>query len=258
MKRAAISGKALAAGYMHDERGRPKSGAMTLWAMADGSRASALSLKATNCRGVTLVEVLMSLMIMSIGVSAVAVLFPISVLRSVQATQLTSAAILSTNAKTLLEMRTELVFDPDGDGNLDEHIGREEELHYIVDPGGYFEIASDPTGFLPSALSCSIFPTLSPLNNASTPNDSTLRGGADWFGNTDLDGNGAPESQQFLRLGRMDSFLPVVIPRKLGLFDFWVRRFQSSEMPGTHSLMESRKHLCSPTEVQVRALSRAH
>ena len=51
--------------------------------------------------GVTLTEVLMSLMIMSIGISAVAVLFPISVLRSVQATQLTNAAILKRNAQAL-------------------------------------------------------------------------------------------------------------------------------------------------------------
>ncbi|MFN7868522.1 MAG: prepilin-type N-terminal cleavage/methylation domain-containing protein, partial [Planctomyces sp.] len=43
--------------------------------------------------GVTLTEVLMSLMIMSIGISSVMVLFPISVLRSAQSTQLTNAAI---------------------------------------------------------------------------------------------------------------------------------------------------------------------
>jgi len=41
--------------------------------------------------GVTLTEVLMSLMIMSIGISSVMVLFPISVLRSAQSTQLTNA-----------------------------------------------------------------------------------------------------------------------------------------------------------------------
>ena len=43
-------------------------------------------------RGVTLTEVLMSLMIMSIGISSVAVLFPLSMLRSLQATQRTAAA----------------------------------------------------------------------------------------------------------------------------------------------------------------------
>jgi prepilin-type N-terminal cleavage/methylation domain-containing protein len=113
----------------------------------------------TKRSGVTLTEVLMSLMIMSIGISAVAVLFPISVLRSVQATQLTNAAILKRNAQALLDMRQELVFDPDGDGNFDEHIGAQQELNYIVDPSGYFEMA---TGAAFSTASYATFATLSP------------------------------------------------------------------------------------------------
>ena len=44
--------------------------------------------------GVTLTEVLVSLMLMSIGVVTLATLFPLAVLRAVQATQLTSATIL--------------------------------------------------------------------------------------------------------------------------------------------------------------------
>ena len=82
-------------------------------------------------RGVTLIEVLMSLMIMALGVSAVMVLFPISVLRSVQATHLTNAAILQANAVTLINARKQLIFDPDGDGNMQEHIGRQNELNYM-------------------------------------------------------------------------------------------------------------------------------
>lgn len=144
----------------------------------------------TERSGVTLTEVLMSLMIMSIGISAVAVLFPISVLRSVQATQLTNAAILKRNAQSLLDMRQELVFDPDGDGNLDEHIGAPQELNYIVDPSGYFEMA---TGAAFSTASYSTYATLSNNNVATDPNDSTLRGGADWFGNIDVNADGTPE-----------------------------------------------------------------
>lgn len=140
--------------------------------------------------GVTLTEVLMSLMIMSIGISAVAVLFPISVLRSVQATQLTNAAILKRNAQALLDMRQELVFDPDGDGNFDEHIGAQQELNYIVDPSGYFEMA---TGAAFSTASYATFATLSNNNDATLPNASTLRGGADWFGNVDTDADRVPE-----------------------------------------------------------------
>ena len=85
--------------------------------------------------GVTLIEVLMSLMIMSIGVSAVMVLFPISVLRSVQATQLTNAAILKYVAEAIVQMQPQLVFDPDGDGNLDERRGScRDEAHPTRSP----------------------------------------------------------------------------------------------------------------------------
>ncbi|RLT21206.1 MAG: hypothetical protein DWI29_02365, partial [Planctomycetota bacterium] len=130
-------------------------------------------------------EVLMSMLIMSIGVSSVAVLFPISVLRSVQATQLTNAAILMTNAKALVQMRKELLFDPDGDGNLDEHIWNKTEQRYIVDPAGYFEIAAAP------GATWSSNPTLN--DPAIGRNDPTLRGLCDWFGNIDSDNNGTPE-----------------------------------------------------------------
>ncbi len=136
-------------------------------------------------RGVTMTEVLMSMLIMSIGVSSVAVLFPISVLRSVQATQLTNAAILMTNAKALVQMRKELLFDPDGDGNLDEHIWNKTEQRYIVDPAGYFEIAAAP------GATWSSNPTLN--DPAIGRNDPTLRGLCDWFGNIDSDNNGTPE-----------------------------------------------------------------
>lgn len=93
--------------------------------------------------GVTLVEVLMALMIMSIGVSSVAVLFPISVLRSIQATQLTNAAILKLNMETILDVRPELIFDPDGDGDLVEHFRRQTGRNYVVDPVGFYTHLSD-------------------------------------------------------------------------------------------------------------------
>lgn len=100
-------------------------------------------------RGVTLTEVLMSLMIMSIGVSAVIVLFPISVLRSVQATQLTNAAILKRNIESELRQNPKLIFDPDGDYDLvandvqrqqalSEHFQGAAARNYIVDPAGFY------------------------------------------------------------------------------------------------------------------------
>lgn len=50
-------------------------------------------------RGATLVEVLMSLMIMGLGITSVFTLFPMSVLRSIKATNNTHAALLSENAR---------------------------------------------------------------------------------------------------------------------------------------------------------------
>jgi type II secretory pathway pseudopilin PulG len=49
--------------------------------------------------GATLIEVLMSLMIMGLGISSVFALFPMSVLRSVKATNLTNATLLSQSAR---------------------------------------------------------------------------------------------------------------------------------------------------------------
>ncbi len=88
-------------------------------------------------QGVTLTEVLMSLMIMAIGVTSVMTLFPIATLRSAQATRLTNSALLKYNVEALLESRPGLIFDPDGDGDLTEHF-RGADRNYIVDPLGYF------------------------------------------------------------------------------------------------------------------------
>ena len=52
--------------------------------------------------GTTLSEVLISLLVMSVGVIALATLFPISVLRCVQATQLTNATNLRYNVEGLV------------------------------------------------------------------------------------------------------------------------------------------------------------
>jgi prepilin-type N-terminal cleavage/methylation domain-containing protein len=108
--------------------------------------------------GVTLTEVLMSLMIMSIGISSVMVLFPISVLRSVQSTQLTNAAILKYNTAAQIRQNPQLLFDPNGNYNLqNSDVGREKALlehflsgnsrNYIVDPVGFHELFGvDSTG----------------------------------------------------------------------------------------------------------------
>lgn len=73
--------------------------------------------------GATLSEILISLMVMSIGVVSLATLFPISVLRSIQATQLTNATIHRLNAEQLIELYPRLIHNPDwpNNSNLAEH-----------------------------------------------------------------------------------------------------------------------------------------
>jgi prepilin-type N-terminal cleavage/methylation domain-containing protein len=121
--------------------------------------------------GVTLTEVLMSLMIMSIGLSAVAVLFPISALRSAQATQLTNAAVLKQNIATVLAMNPRLVFDPDGDfrrtqnpAALNVHFAQGNRV-YLVDPFGFYSIYGAD-------------------NNGNGSIDAADDEFANWFGNT--------------------------------------------------------------------------
>ncbi len=83
--------------------------------------------------GTTLTEVLMSLMIMSIGVVSIATLFPLSASRAIHATHLTNSTILRNNAEAIIESNRDLVFDPDGDGVRNQG-------NYIVDPLGYREM----------------------------------------------------------------------------------------------------------------------
>ena len=98
--------------------------------------------------GVTLMEVLMSVMIMSIGVVSLASLFPISILRGVQATKLTNATVLRYNAEALIDAIPQaLVFDPDGTLNANGHIAHQRRNRkYVVDPLGSFYATLDGTG----------------------------------------------------------------------------------------------------------------
>jgi len=107
--------------------------------------------------GTTLTEVLMSLLVMGIGVVGVAALFPISVLRSVDATRLTTAAAARYSVEGLIDATAvdpnhsdgipgcasgALALDPDRNGdpafntlNGDPRTTRE---MYVVDPLGYW------------------------------------------------------------------------------------------------------------------------
>ncbi|MFG0334114.1 MAG: hypothetical protein ACF8TS_12185 [Maioricimonas sp. JB049] len=59
--------------------------------------------------GATLTEVLISILVMSVGVLSVMAMFPISILRSIQATQLTNATILRENVRQQIAVFPEVV-----------------------------------------------------------------------------------------------------------------------------------------------------
>jgi prepilin-type N-terminal cleavage/methylation domain-containing protein len=84
--------------------------------------------------GLTLTEVLMSLMIMGIGVVSLATLFPISTTRVIEASNLTNSTILRFNAEGLVDSFPNLIHNPDGDATT-----RETGRNYIVDPLGWHE-----------------------------------------------------------------------------------------------------------------------
>lgn len=95
--------------------------------------------------GTSLIEVLMSLLVMGVGVVAVATLFPASVLRSVQATQLTNATILRYNAEAAIDLNPNLIYDPDANyptvptGIYDEIDPANPALrarYFMIDPWG--------------------------------------------------------------------------------------------------------------------------
>ena len=93
--------------------------------------------------GVTLTEVLMSLMIMGIGVVSLATLFPISTLRVLEATNLTNSTIARFNAEGIIDSFEQMIHDPDGDSTT-----REGGRNFIVDPLGWYELQAQ-TGVAP-------------------------------------------------------------------------------------------------------------
>lgn len=87
---------------------------------------------ARNLRtGVTLAEVLVSLGIMSLGVVLLATLFPLSVLRTIQATQLTHATITRYNVEATIDAFPQLLNASGG------------ESRFVVDPAGFYRAVAD-------------------------------------------------------------------------------------------------------------------
>ncbi|MEX0701473.1 MAG: hypothetical protein WD069_05195 [Planctomycetales bacterium] len=81
----------------------------------------------------------MSVLLTGFGVITLATLFPISVLRTVQATHLTHGTVLRYNAEAQIELFPSLVYDPDNNGNTAEHANS----IYVVDPLGAFVVGGN-------------------------------------------------------------------------------------------------------------------
>lgn len=108
-------------------------------------RLSGSCFEARYRKGVTLTEVLMSLLIMSIGVVSLVTLFPISTLRVIEATNMTNATVLRYCAEARIDAQPSIVFDPDSNPATN-HLGQD----YVVDPLGFVvfgKIGGTPTVF---------------------------------------------------------------------------------------------------------------
>lgn len=83
--------------------------------------------------GAALMEVLIAILAMGIGVVSLMSLFPLSVIRTAQAHQLTVGTGLRINAEEFLKANPRLWFDPNANGNRLEH----ENESFIFDPLGF-------------------------------------------------------------------------------------------------------------------------
>lgn len=92
--------------------------------------------------GATLTEVLISMMIMGIGIVSLATLFPISVLRSIQATQLTNATMLRYNAEALMDLNPNILSPrrTSASAPTPPLFTRIRSRKYVVDPLGALQV----------------------------------------------------------------------------------------------------------------------
>ena len=96
-----------------------------------------LAVTPENRTGATLTEVLMSMMILSIGVLSLAAMFPIGILSSVRATQLTHSVTLKNNVASQIDLDPGIVLDPDRNHNELNGTG----FDYIIDPIGSLRLS---------------------------------------------------------------------------------------------------------------------
>ena len=134
-----------------------------------------LAVTPENRTGATLTEVLMSMMILSIGVLSLAAMFPIGILSSVRATQLTHAVTLKQNVASRIDLDPGLILDPDRDHNQHNNAGS----NYIIDPLGWIKLADangDQNGQLDSGESAPPFGLVDANNNGQFDNGESFIG----------------------------------------------------------------------------------
>jgi hypothetical protein len=96
--------------------------------------------------GSTLTEVLVALLIMSIGIVSVATMFPLSILRSIRGTQETNATDHRYNFESMIDLNPKMITDPDLDGNVIEHDPpypgtNPNTTRFVIDPFGWSELS---------------------------------------------------------------------------------------------------------------------
>lgn len=107
-------------------------------------------------RGVSLIEVIVSMFILSLGVMLVATLLPISILRTAQASQLTNAVFLKNNAEAVLDFNPAILGNTSIPFPLGSPAGT--VVTAVVDPlGMQLGLPGNPGHFGPPALSVSRF-----------------------------------------------------------------------------------------------------
>ena len=135
--------------------------------------------------GTSLTEVLMSLMIMSIGVVSVATLFPISALRTLEANKQTNSTIARFTAEALIDVDPQFVHNPDGyfpwppfpaasatAPDQTPYSNAFQGQNYLVDPIGWQGFNEDPA--MPG-MPLQPSPLIAPPPAGISPRD--------WFGN---------------------------------------------------------------------------
>jgi hypothetical protein len=147
-----------------------------------------LNATAKKRSGTTLTEVLMSMMILSIGVLSLASLFPIGILSSVRATQLTHAVTLKHNVANRIDLDPGLILDPDRNYSP---LPNPNNLHYIVDPLGSVRFADlDGNGVIDCGEDLNGNRRLDPGEDADNDNQLDFGEVVPPFGWVDANGNG--------------------------------------------------------------------